>query len=437
MRLSPQLQLSPRRHLKHLVELINSLRDSTSRPPKRLTPAVLTLILLALFSCVLSFAKFDHCRDTNWKSPDSYVHACYSDIPVLMMDRGLNTHQWAYSSDVNAVEYPVLTGAVMWATTWITDMDKNSLRNYFDVNIFFISILFIICLLLVWRMRPQFAYLLALSPAVIASLYINWDLWGIVTMLMAIMFFDERRYSLSATMLGISIATKFFPVLLLVPIAVIFWRMALVRTFVRYAATVFAVWLAINLPVIVTTPEGWWRFYSLNLKRGSDWGSIWHALSILGINTDNLNYLSLIALLAVLSAVVLLIMEISYIPTLAEVSFLVMAATLCVGKVYSPQYVLWLAPLAIIAMRNKRTLGAFWIWQAGEAIYHLAIWQHLASLQGSSFGLPATGYALATLLRILSTLVLIVALLRVTLRKTGPQAEVNPKSKAGNFITRP
>lgn len=334
------------------------------------------------------------------------------------MDRGLSTHKWAYSSGDDSVEYPVITGAIMWATTWITNLDKNSLRNYFDVNIFFISILFVFCQLLVWRMRPQFAYLLALSPAVIGSLYINWDMWGIVTMLMAIMFFDRRRYSLSAAMLGISISTKFFPVLLLVPIAVIFWRMALVRTFLKYAATVVAVWLVINLPVIITTPEGWWRFYGLNFQRKSDWGSIWHALSILGISVENLNYLSLIALVAVVSAVVMVILEISYIPTLAEVSFLVLATTLCIGKVYSPQYVLWLAPLGIIAMRNKRSLGAFWIWQGGEAIYHLAIWQHLAAVQGASFGLPETGYALATLIRIFSTMVFIVALLRVTLQST-------------------
>ena len=398
-------------------------------PVRRLTPTILGLILLALFSCLLSFAKFDHCRDTNWKSPDSYVHACYSDIPILLIDRNLSAHQWAYSAGENAVEYPVLTGAVMWATTWITPMDKDSLRNYFDVNIFFISILFIICTLLVWRMRPQFAHLLALSPAVIASLYINWDLWGIVTMLMAILFFDQKRYSLSASMLGISIATKFFPVLLLLPIAIIFWRMGVFRNFLKYAFTVIGVWLAINLPVILTTPEGWWRFYSLNLKRQSDWGSIWHALSILGINTANLNYLSLIALLVVMSAIVLLIMEISYIPTLAEVSFVVLAASLCIGKVYSPQYVLWLAPLGIIAMRNKRSLGAFWIWQAGEAIYHVAIWQHLAAIQGSNFGLPATGYALATLIRILTTLIFVLALLRTALRNTGPEEQVHSVSR--------
>ena len=205
--------------------------------------------------------------------------------------------------------------------------------------------------------------------------------------------------------------------------------MGVFRNFLKYAFTVIGVWLAINLPVILTTPEGWWRFYSLNLKRQSDWGSIWHALSILGINTANLNYLSLIALLVVMSAIVLLIMEISYIPTLAEVSFVVLAASLCIGKVYSPQYVLWLAPLGIIAMRNKRSLGAFWIWQAGEAIYHLAIWQHLAAIQGSNFGLPATGYALATLIRILTTLIFVLALLRTALRNTGPEEQVHSVSR--------
>jgi hypothetical protein len=71
--------------------------------------------------------------------------------------------------------------------------------------------------------------------------------------------------------------------------------------------------------------------------------------------------------------------------------------------VYSPQYVLWLTPLAVIALRNKKQLSAFWIWQGTELIYHLAIWQYLAVNQGAEYGLPAGGYAISILLRICGT----------------------------------
>ena len=341
----------------------------------------------------------------------------------------MDIHQWAYKGGEKAVEYPVITGVVMWATSLVSSSGPHSNRNYFDINAILIALLFIGAILATWRIRPQYGYLLALSPAVLASLYINWDLWGIITMILAIYYFDKERVNLSAALFGVSIATKFFPIFLFLPILFILWRRNQIRELLNFAALSALTWLAINLPVIATTPEGWWHFYKLNLDRGPDWGSLWYGLSLLGITIGHLNYISILALFAVLVAVTLLLLEISHVPSLAQVSFIVMAAVLCVGKVYSPQYVLWLAPLAIIALRGRNQLSAFWIWQAGEAIYHLAIWEHLASVQGSHFGLPDTGYALASLLRIATTLFFIGTLRRGLLSNPSPQAQLSGGSR--------
>ena len=72
--------------------------------------------LIALVAALLSFAKFDHCRSTGWGSPDVYVHMCYSDLSALYGAREINKDLWPYSSPTNSVEYPVVTGVVMWAT---------------------------------------------------------------------------------------------------------------------------------------------------------------------------------------------------------------------------------------------------------------------------------------------------------------------------------
>lgn len=387
------------------------------------SPVTRTLILLALLAGLLSFAKFEHCRSTGWATPDIYVHACYSDIPSLFSGRALDNHQWAYNGGDNAVEYPVITGTIMWATSWLVPSGENSIRNYFDVNILFIVLLLIGTVLIVGKIRPQFAYLLPLSPAVIASLFINWDLWGIVSMLLAIYYFDRRRLRASSILLAVSIATKFFPVLLLAPIIFIFWRRNEIRAMGKYIITVTAIWFAINLPVMLTTPQGWWRFYKLNLDRGPDWGSIWYAFSLLGLNSKNLNYITILSLFAVLTAMMIYLLALPRTPTLTEVSFIFLAGVLCVGKVYSPQYVLWLVPLAVIALGNTRQLFGFWIWQAGEVIYHIAIWQHLALVQGAHFGPPAGGYAIATLIRIATTLYFIAILVRASLAERSPQAQ--------------
>lgn len=325
----------------------------------RLSPLTRILILLALLASLLSFAKFDHCRNTGWASPDDYVHSCYSDIPSLFYARGLNDNQWAYSSVDNAVEYPVLTGVVMWATSWLVSSDKNPIRKYFDVNVLLIALLFIGAVLIVGKIRPEFAYLLPLCPAVIAALFINWDLWGIASMLLAIYYFDKRKLEVSSMLLAVSIATKFFPVLLFLPIVFILWRRNEIRSIGKYLLISITVWTAINLPVILTTPQGWWRFYKLNLDRQSEWGSIWYAFSLLGVKISHLNAITMLALLIVLTAMVVYLFELPLTPKLADVSFVLLAAVLCVGKVYSPQYVLWLTPLGIIALRNTKQLFGF------------------------------------------------------------------------------
>ena len=368
-----------------------------------------------LFASLISFAKFSSCESSGWVTPDQYIHACYSDIPALYGERGLSKGDWAYSNGADSVEYPVVTGAVMWALAQITPGGEGATNNYFNINVFFLALLFILSALLVFKMRPEFSYLFPLAPAAIASLYINWDLWAIISMLAAIYWFDRKKLDLSAIALGLSIATKFMPVFLLVPIALIFLRRNQLRAALQYFAVTALTFAAINLPVYLTTPEGWLRFYQLNLARDSDWGSLWYAMSSLGVNMPNTDYLVVLLLLAGFSAIALYVLELRYVPSLAALSFIVMATVMCVSKVYSPQYVLWLTPLAVIALIDKRDLHVFWIWQGAELIYHFAIWQYFAGFLGGKFGLPENWYALTIFIRIAALLYFCLTLARTAL----------------------
>ena len=370
------------------------------------------LVVLAILAALLSVAKFSHCANTGWATPDQYVHACYSDLPALFEARGLSTNEWPFASDDNSVEYPVVTAMVMYATSFAA----NSPVSYFNINIFFLILLFIATVLVVRKIRPEFAYLVPVAPAMIASLFINWDLWAIATMMLAIYWFDRKQFSYSALLLGVSISTKFLPIFLLIPIVFILWRENKIKEAIKYIAITFGIWLAINLPFALTTPTGWWRFYKLNLDRGPDWGSFWLALQQLGINLTNLNYLSVLLLLIALTTIAILLFELKYTPSLASVAFFVIASVMLASKVYSPQYVLWLTPLAVIALTNTKDLHAFWLWQTTEIIYHIAIWQHLAQVTDAKFGLGPTPFAILTLLRIAGTIYLMAVLARRALQ---------------------
>ncbi|CAN2246419.1 hypothetical protein MCEIIB161_01350 [Candidatus Planktophila dulcis] len=365
------------------------------------------VLLLALLASVLSFAKFNHCAETGWQSPDQYVHACYSDIPALYGERGLDKGVWAYSSGADSVEYPVIQGAIMWITAKVI---PNGINNYFYTNALLLALLFIFISFITFRMKPEFGYLLPLAPAAVASLYINWDLWAIAMMMLAIYWFDRKAEVASAVALGIAISTKFLPIFLLIPIAIIFFRQEKISKFLKYAAVAVATFALINLPVALTTPVGWWRFYDLNLNRGSDWGSLWYALSNLGLNLTHQNYLSILLLMIGLSALTIFLLQLRTPPTLAHTAIFVMIIVMAVSKVYSPQYVLWLTPLAVIALIDRRDLTVFWFWQGAEVIYHLAIWQHLAQVTGAQFGLPVVAYSVIALVRIGASLILLVRL---------------------------
>ena len=365
------------------------------------------VILLAILASLLSYTKFNFCAQTGWQSPGQYIHACYSDIPALYGERALDKGVWAYSSGKDSVEYPVVQGTIMWLTAKII---PHGVNNYFYGSALLLALLFIFISVITFKIKPEFGYLLPLAPAAIAAMYINWDLWAIATMLLAIYWFDRKAELASALALGVSISTKFLPIFLLIPITIIYFRQARISKLFKFLAITVATFAAINLPVALTTPTGWWRFYDLNLNRGSDWGSIWYALSNLGVDLTHQNYLSVLCLLIGVTAVVIFLLQIRNVPTLAHTAIFVMVIVMAVSKVYSPQYVLWLTPLAIIALIDKRELTIFWFWQGAEILYHLAIWQHLATVTGAKFGLSVTIYSVISVVRIAISIALLVHL---------------------------
>ena len=364
-------------------------------------------LIVTLVASVLSFGKFNHCRSSGWGSPDVYIHMCYSDISALYGAREINTDQWPYASSDNSVEYPVLTGVVMWATGLLID-DPNGYRPYFDLNILLITLLLFASVFILWRLKPEYVALFPIAPAVFGSLFINWDIYAVLFALLSLYFYKVQKLDLSALFMGVAISTKFYPGVILFGIALIFWNQKEITKLIRYLLVTFLSWVVINLPVALTNFDGWWRFFKLNIDRDSDLGSIWYAAALLKWPQPNVNNITIILFLIALMAIGVFYFAVaqsrSDFANLATVAFLTVAAFVTISKVYSPQYILWLTPLAVLAMTKKTTKDderkAFWIWQGTEALYHFGIWQYLASYTGAKFGITETFYASIILIRI-------------------------------------
>jgi uncharacterized membrane protein len=87
----------------------------------------------------------------------------------------------------------------------------------------------------------------------------------------------------------------------------------------------------------------------------------------------------------------------------------VVAAFLLVNKVYSPQYVLWLLPLAVLARPRWRDLL---IWQACELVYFAAVWIYLGGWLAPSSGTNPTAYQIAIVVRVLGEIYLVAVVAR-------------------------
>ena len=99
-------------------------------------------------------------------------------------------------------------------------------------------------------------------------------------------------------------------------------------------------------------------------------------------------------------------------PRLAQLAFLVVAAFLLTNKVWSPQFSLWLVPLAVLALPHRRILLA---WMTIDALVWVPRMLYLYGEQNR--GLPEQWFTATVLLRDIAVLALIVLVHRRPVRR--------------------
>lgn len=385
-----------------------------ARPGSWWTP-VRVLVLMAAAAYTLGFLLDQPCRSNAWVAPDRYEHLCYSDIPPLYTLRGFADGLLPYVEQMPGqphLEYPVLTGVFMQVAAVVTRAitavlpDADRALAFFDVNVallFIALVVTVVATALTVRRRPWDAAMVALAPGIILAGTINWDLIPLAFVGLALLFWS-RSWPLSAgIMLGLAIAAKFYPVLLLGGFLVLAVRTRAWRPFLSLTVMTAVTWVAVNLPFIVWAREGWEFFYAFSRTRGEDFGSVWFAWRQLtggGIPAETLNTLAtgLFAVGCVAIAALGLLARTK--PRLPQLLFLIVAAFVLTNKVYSPQYVLWLIPLAVLARPKWRD---FLVWQACEAVYFAGIWWFLVGYGTEEKGLTPQWYAIATFVHVLGT----------------------------------
>jgi uncharacterized membrane protein len=380
-----------------------------------LLPPVYVLIILAAMTYALGYLLDFSCIANGWVDPQRYMHLCYSDIPPLYVDRGFAEGIFPYvQTGANGIylEYPVGTGVFMYisavVTGWILSFYPDGYRAFFDVNVILLFIPFVITVIATALTKPKDpwrAAMIVFAPTMILAATINWDLIPIALVALAFLAWSKEKPTLTGVFIGLAIASKFYPIVLLIGFILLAWKSNSWRSTINMIATAFFTLLLVNIPFAIANFEGWVHFYTFNLGRSIDFGSFWYALTQIGLPTipgNLLNFASTAVFMLLLVAIAILVKKAPKSPNIAQISFLILAAFVITNKVYSPQYVLWLVPLAVLARPNWRD---FLIWQFGEVIYFVAIWWFLAGygIVGSQTLTPQW-YAAAIFVHIAATL---------------------------------
>ncbi|MFK0289103.1 glycosyltransferase family 87 protein [Streptomyces sp. NPDC090442] len=388
----------------------------------RLTPVrVVALVALGMFA--LGMVQKLPCYNGGWffGATSQYVHACYSDIPHLYSGRGFADGLIPYfdklPGDMQYLEYPVLTGLFMEVASWLTPHGgaiQGREQIYWLVNAGMLMVcaaVIAVCVTRTHRRRPWDGLLVALAPAFALTATINWDLLAVALTAAGMLMWSRSRPLATGVLIGLATAAKLYPVLLLGPLLVLCWRAGTWRAYGRTVLGAAVSWLVVNLPVMIAHDasgfhirEGWAKFYTFSQERPIDFGSLWLLLSQrTGNPLENANLYATLLMIVGCGALALLTLYAPRRPRFAQLAFLVVALFILTNKVYSPQYVLWLIPLAALARPRWRD---FLIWQACEVMYFLGIWMYLAYTGNGDKhqGLPPEGYQLAIALHLLGTL---------------------------------
>jgi len=321
------------------------------------------------------------------------------------------------------------------------------------------------------RRRLWDAALVALAPTLVIHLGTNWDMLAVALASGALLLWARSRPVAAGLVLGLAVAAKAYPLLFLFPLLLLCLRAGRLREFGRTAAATVAALVACYAAVwpfspafardpgpggsfarlgpsawqALTGPDGslaaavralaphhdggsngLLRFVSLNRERVADFDSLWYAVEQLtgrsfagtdasghSVSSTGLTLGVLGALLVVCGLVAALALLAPRRPRLAPLLFLLVTGFLLTNKVFSPQYTLWLLPLAVLARPRWR---AFLAWQATEVLLLVVRFGFFIHLGHGDKGAPYGWFVAAVLARDAALLVLCALVVREALR---------------------
>ncbi|BBX75678.1 DUF2029 domain-containing protein [Mycobacterium shinjukuense] len=391
-------------------------------------------------------------RVANWDNQRAYYELCYSDIVPLYGAELLNQGKFPYKSSwietdstgapqirydgqvaVRYMEYPVLTGLYQYmsmalAKTYTVVSKIAPVPVVAEVVMFFNFAavgLALAWLATVWASaglagrRVWDAALVAASPLVIFQIFTNFDALATAFAMGGLLAWARRRPVLAGVLIGLGAAAKMYPLLFLGPLLVLGIRAGRLGAVARTAMATAVAWLMVNVPILLLFPRGWSEFFRLNARRGDDMDSLYNVVKSftawrgfdpgLGFWEPPMVLNTVVAVLFTVAGAALgyVALTAPQRPRLAQLAFLVVAAFLVTNKVWSPQFSLWLVPLAVLAVPHRRVLLA---WMTIDALVWVPRMYYLYGNPNRS--LPEQWFTATVLVRDIAVMMLCALVIR-------------------------
>jgi uncharacterized membrane protein len=411
---------------------------------------------ITVLVCVLGYVQKSSCLSHPWADEYQYTRLCYSDTFVLYTSEGLNARRDAADKVTgpvsvpyrdHPVEYPPIIGGLMWGaaelTSWVHGggADPNGARaaTFFDITALGLAALALVSTWtvaqLVGRQRGWDAVMVAASPVLFMHAFTNWDLAAVALTGLGLWAWSRGSPTWAGVALGLGIATKLYPALVLLALLMLCVRARRWKAAAKSVAGAACAVVVAYIPAIVLSYQtssgllhskflfpqgcptahplrGWQWFLSLSQTRPADWGSVWlvlktafagdslgHALGSshgCGAAPVDLNVAAAFAVAFVVVAVAILVAAAPWRPRVGQIAFLLVAGFVMLNKIDSPQYALWLVPLAVLARPRWASLL---IWQVVEVLLGAANLYTLVAQDHASQGLSMNAYLTVVVVR--------------------------------------
>jgi uncharacterized membrane protein len=340
-------------------------------------PVTLGLVLACLGGTLLVGAIHKSpCATSDWGDGRQYRLVCYTDIVPLFLTEQLAGGRLPYldrcsPADTNCDEYPVLTMYSMRVGGWISGDDA---ARFFWVNALLLVVAAAVTAVSLYLLEPRRALWFALAPSLALEAFLNWDLLAVALTATATVAFLRRRDGWAGGLLGLGAAAKLFPGLLLIPFAAERIRERHPDGAIRLWWSAAGAWLLVNLPFALSAPAGWWEFFRFNGARPADWDSLWSIACRLSacVPTALVNVLSLGGFVVVGGLVWAAKRRREPDFPRWQLAFPLLVVFLLLGKVYSPQFSLWLLPWFALVAPDLRRFVAFEV--ADVAVFLTRFW---------------------------------------------------------------